>query len=132
MVSGVNIATQTVVKEVVKGANSEITRDAFLKLLVTQLTHQDPLSPLKNEEFISQMAQLQTLEENRKLGESTNKILLAQELAAGSSLLGHEVEGFTDSELVSGIVDKVEIIDGRVLLSVDGHQMKMNEIKEVS
>jgi flagellar basal-body rod modification protein FlgD len=33
-------------------------KDDFLNLLVTQLRHQDPLSPMESAEFTSQLAQL--------------------------------------------------------------------------
>ena len=37
-------------------------RDAFLRLLVTQMQHQDPLEPQANGEFLAQLAQFTSLE----------------------------------------------------------------------
>ena len=39
------------------GKQGALGKDAFLKLLVTQLQHQDPLNPLDDKEFIAQLAQ---------------------------------------------------------------------------
>ena len=38
-------------------------KDEFLKLLVTQLQNQDPLNPMKNEEFVTQLATFTSLEQ---------------------------------------------------------------------
>ena len=44
------------VKIMKKGENQALGRDSFLKLLVTQLSHQDPMSPVNDKEFIAQMS----------------------------------------------------------------------------
>jgi flagellar basal-body rod modification protein FlgD len=51
--------------------DSALGRDAFLRLLLTQLQHQDPTQPQADTEFLAQLAQFSTLEQlqeiNRKL-----------------------------------------------------------------
>ena len=43
--------------------NQDLGKDAFLNLMMTQLAHQDPLSPLDNQEMIAQMAQFSSVEQ---------------------------------------------------------------------
>ena len=73
-------------------ANNNLGKDDFLKLLITQLTHQDPTQPMEDREFIAQMAQFSTLEQmtNMNEGFSTLSNMLQSNQAMG--LLGKTVE----------------------------------------
>jgi flagellar hook assembly protein FlgD len=53
-------------------ANNQMGKDAFLKLLVTQLQHQDPTKPVDDTAFIAQLAQFSSLEQLTQIAESTS------------------------------------------------------------
>jgi flagellar basal-body rod modification protein FlgD len=72
-------------------ADQEMGKDDFLKLLVTQLRYQDPLNPMDNTEFVSQLAQFRALEGStnietaiKGLGTSFQDSLAAQKTSANS------------------------------------------------
>ncbi len=56
-------------------------KDDFLKLLVTQLQHQDPLKPMDNEAFIAQTAQFSQLDQMTKMVSLMEKSVALQEAA---------------------------------------------------
>ena len=82
-----------------KSADQELGRDEFLKLLVTQLQNQDPLSPQENGEFVAQLAQFSSLEEAQKLSGSfssfSDKFLATQE--EQSSTLLEETKNLSEN-----------------------------------
>jgi flagellar basal-body rod modification protein FlgD len=64
----------------------------FLKVLLTQLTYQDPLKPLDNQEFIAQLAQFTSLEQNRQSNDRLQQLLTIQSATQSVGLLGRTVE----------------------------------------
>lgn len=64
-------ATQTVGSNTAAG---QLGQDAFLKLLVTQLRHQDPTKPVADTEFIAQLAQFSSLEKLTEIADSMNSL----------------------------------------------------------
>jgi len=67
-------------------------QDAFLEILLTQLTFQDPLKPLDNEAFVAQLAQFTSLEQSRLTTENTELLLRMEGVAQSLSLLGRTVQ----------------------------------------
>lgn len=49
---------------------NDLDKDAFLRLLTTQLANQDPLNPMEDKEFIAQLAQFSSLEQMQTLNKS--------------------------------------------------------------
>ena len=77
---------------------SELDRNAFLKLFTTQLQNQNPLDPVKNEAFIAQLAQFSTLEATSSMSDSLDSFVNDQRsetLMRGASLIGKNV--FTEN-----------------------------------
>ncbi len=74
---------------------SQATSDRFLKLLVTQMQNQDPLSPMDNAQVTSQMAQINTVTGIDKLNTSINAMaaqFMQMQAMQGASLVGRGVQ----------------------------------------
>lgn len=61
-------------KEVSNDTNNALDKDAFLKLLVTQLANQNPLNPIEDKEFIAQLAQFSSLEQMQNLNKNVTEL----------------------------------------------------------
>ena len=82
--------------------------DDFMKILMTQLTAQDPMNPMKDTEFIAQMANFSSLEQMRTLSQSFTTYSNDQKMAAAPSYLGCEVtvKDAANGD-ITGIVDAI-------------------------
>ncbi|WP_010630952.1 flagellar hook capping FlgD N-terminal domain-containing protein [Sporolactobacillus vineae] len=107
-------------------ASSILNKDDFLKLLIAQMTHQDPTSPMDSGQFVSQMAQFTSLEQTQNMGSAIDQLVASQSdnsLADRATMIGKQVtwtatqtdqDGRDVSESLSGIVGAVKIKDGKI------------------
>jgi flagellar basal-body rod modification protein FlgD len=69
----------------------EVGKDEFLQLLVTQLKNQDPLDPMKNEDFAVNLAQFSQLEQLISINDKINPEGGGSDIGGLASYLGHQV-----------------------------------------
>jgi flagellar basal-body rod modification protein FlgD len=74
---GSTAATSTTSTELTKPKDNSLGKDAFLQLLVTQMTHQDPTQPKADGEFIAQLAQFSSLEQLTEIQKTLTKMSTA-------------------------------------------------------
>lgn len=123
----------------------DLDKDAFLRLLITQLQNQDPLNPMEDQEFIAQMAQFSALEQMTNMNANLQKFLDTQQQSAfhsHSELIGKRVaweretkleDGTTRKETGDGVVTSVRFKDGTAELIIDGDRpVSTSDITAVS
>ncbi len=108
-------------------------KESFLKLLVTELQHQDPTAPMKDREFISQMAQFSALEQMTNMNKSIQRLNRSARTGEAYSLLGRRVEAFNpvSGEKIEGIVKSIFYKNDEIKLSVNGKAVSMKDIHAV-
>jgi flagellar basal-body rod modification protein FlgD len=86
------------------------TSDTFLKLLVTNLQHQDPTKPQDSNEYVAQISQMTMVEQLTKLTSTSTTAAHAQQLASTVALLGRTVTYVgTDGVPTTGTVARVDV-----------------------
>ncbi len=114
---------------------AELGTDDFFKLLITQLTNQDPLEPTGNEELLQQISSIRDIELSTTLTESLRLLTGQQNFASASSLIGQYVSGMPASggEPVSGMVVGVRFeADGKAVLQLaDGTEMPLDQVSTI-
>jgi flagellar basal-body rod modification protein FlgD len=104
-----------------KSAAQTLGKDDFLKLLVGQLQHQDPLSPSDDQQWIGQMAAFSQLEQVSNTAATTQKIVDTLNVNGTLSLIGHTVTYLDESGgSHQGVVQTVDMAGGTASLTVDG------------
>jgi len=137
------VATDTNGNPITEGANKVLGKDDFLELLVAKLTHQDPLNPLEDEQFVAQLAQFSSLEQlqnvNESLGQSLEWDYLQMQTinnTMATSLIGKEVKAvyggvylnddnqpqvnFTNDTYAAEVAVKITDADGNLVRSLTG------------
>lgn len=98
--------------------------DALLKIILTQLTYQDPLKPMDNFQFVSQLAQFSQIQIGQTTNERLQTLVTAQGGAQASGLLGRQVDVGANAGLITGKVTAVSFANGepRITLTTTGGQ----------
>ena len=102
----------------IAGVNSGIDIQSFLRIILAQLTYQDPLNPTDNTEFVSQLAQFSQLQQTQLLNEQVTNLLAAQSATQATTLLGRTVDALVGSSTISGTVQAVSFASGAPQLTV--------------
>ena len=95
---------------------------AFLRLLIAQMQNQDPTNPMDTAQYMSQFAQLSSVEQAMQTNNKLDSLLSSQSLSQADGLIGKTVS-FTDSTgaTFSGKVKSISInTDGSVATLEDG------------
>lgn len=101
------------------GGNDALGREAFLKLLVAQLQHQDPLNPQDNHEFVAQLAQFSSLEQTIGINDRLDQLAM-------------QSQGLQNTETVSLVGKEVTVKGNIVTLNGQGSPVPVNFTTEAA
>ena len=123
-------------------AAAETATDAFglsfeslLKIVLTQLTYQDPLKPMDNFEFVSQLAQFSQIQQAQTANERLESMVMAQANLQAAGLLGKTVDIPAGATTISGKVSAIAFDNGEPRVTIrtsDGQTISNISIASIS
>ena len=118
----------------------DVEVDKFLDLLLAELQNQDPLNPMDNSEMLQQISQIREISATNQLSDTLSSVLLGQNVATASSLIGKRISALTDdAKNVEGVVDRVSMEKDdtdeskRVIrVYIGDHKINVENIREIA
>ena len=92
--------------------------DSLLKIILTQLTYQDPLKPMDNFQFVSQLAQFSQIQIGQTTNDKLSSLVTAQSNLQAAGLLGRTVDVGTGTSLISGTVTALAFDNGNSSVTI--------------
>ncbi len=117
-------------------ANDTLGKDAFLKLLIAELSNQDPLNPMEDREFVSQMATFSELEQMQNMNKTLESMAEANKFSAvqyiGKAVAFTKGEG-EDAKQTVAVVNHVWFEpNGKAILDTTEGEVALEDVEGVS
>lgn len=110
-----------------------LSQEDFLKLIVVQMTQQDPLNPMKETEFIAQMASFSALEQSKAMQQDMAAMRREQQLAQATGLIDREVMvAAQDGTFEMGVVSGVVVLEEAPKIVVNGRAYALSAVRSVT
>jgi flagellar basal-body rod modification protein FlgD len=121
----------------ISGAQSAFGLDfqSLLKIILTQLTYQDPLKPMDNFQFVSQLGQFAQLQQSQTQSGLIEQLLAAESNNYAVGLIGKTVDLDQGSAQLSGTVQSVSMTSGQigvVIRTADGKIINGVSLADIS
>jgi len=103
-------------------SSTNMGTNQFLDLMMVQLTHQDPSNPTDPTQYMSELAQFSSVEQETNTAQSTAQAASAQAVSSAVGLIGHTID-YTDQtsgKPATGAVQSVQITNSGPSLTVSG------------
>lgn len=111
-------------------ASQQLGKDDFLKLLITQLSNQDPTNPMEDTQFIAQMAQFSSLEQMTNMNESFSKMASMINSSQAAATIGRTVDIDIGDTTARGVVEATTM-GAHPQVMVNGMYYDLDKIKAV-
>lgn len=112
-----------------EAGNSDLDKEAFLQMLVTQMQYQDPLNPSDSTQYMSQLAQYSSLEATMNISSTLEKGNALN--LVGEYVIMNTTDSAGNSSQISGLVEYATVKDGETLLSINNQYYPAEDLDSV-
>ena len=109
----------------------DLSGEKYMKLLMTQLKHQNPMDPMDNAQMTQQVAQIANLQTTKNMKEGFDKIMKLVNMTGGADLVGKEVEYRNGSQKVSNTIDAVKPDGGQLKLQCGDDTVNLSQVVRI-
>jgi flagellar basal-body rod modification protein FlgD len=114
-------------------ASQTLSEQDFLNLLVTQMTSQDPMNPMTNQDMLSQMVQFSTLQGNTTMQSTLAGMQSGQAFSEANSMIGQQVNLQVDkSTTAQGVVSGIDLSSGTPQIVVNGQSYNLSQVLAIT
>lgn len=120
--------------DMLSGLSSQtLSQSDFLKLLVTQMTSQDPMNPQSDTQMAAQMAQFTALQQSNTMSTNIASMLTQQQVLQANDMLGKTVTLQVDAKTIaSGVVSSMQLVGGTPKIVVNNTPYDLSQVLTIA
>jgi len=121
------------ITDVAANGFGEMSSDEFIKVLMTELSNQDPFEPQDSGALLEQMSNLRNIESQLSLQDSLETLVMQQQMASAGGMIGNMVQGLDgNNDRIQGLVASVRMQGDDVMLELDtGRTLAMDRVERI-
>lgn len=114
-------------------AFNKLSSEDFVKIMLSELSHQDPLAPNDSKAILEQISSIRSIESDLSLKSALESLVQQSQFSSAGGLIGKGVTGrLSDGAVVEGLVLSVANgRDGPAVNLTGGWQVKMDDVIEI-
>jgi flagellar basal-body rod modification protein FlgD len=116
------------------GAFGQLKSEDFIKVMISELSHQDPFQPQDSSKLLEQFSSLRNIESQLSLQQQLESLVLQNSVSMAGGMIGRVVKGLDDNNSnIQGLVRSVRVVDGKAMLELDsGKTLAMGRVTEIA
>ncbi len=111
-----------------------IKSEDFVRIMIEELSNQDPFQPQDSSKLLEQMSSLRNIESQIGLQEQLESLVSQNQIASAGGMIGKMVKGLDgQNQRIEGLVTSVRVVDGEAVLELDsGRLLPMDRVTQIA